>query len=635
MLFLAITFVPATALLWLSWRILEQDRALETQRIQERLEHAADLIAAALERRLAEIEQQLPAWAASPPAGWGEDARIVELTPHNIDAHPSLPYLPTVPATKEPANSLWAAAETFEFQQQDYAQAITAFRELSGSKDLLIQAGALVRLGRNLRKNNQHEEALAVYKELAQYGSLPVGEVPAELLARQARCRVLEELNQVSELQRAGAALYADLRQGRWPIDRSTFEFHSQEAHRWLGLEPDAQVGLEEALALAAAAEWLWEEWQVIGRGEASLSGRRSVWVNSRSVLVLWRGSAEKLVALVASPRYLASQWSSIWQSRRVALTLTDVDGHHVLGAPGVADEHQAVRAAAHTRLPWTLSVVSTSPNPDLVELAGRRQLLLAGLALMAFLVLSGSYFIARSVTRELAVARMQSDFVSAVSHEFRTPLTSMRHLIELLVGGVVSGQEHRHQYYAILARETERLHRLVESLLNFGRMEAGAQEYCFEPVDPTDLVKDVVEEFQAETATDSHRIELSAESPAPMIHADREALSRALWNLLDNARKYSPDCPTICVELAPQGEQFASRVRDGGQGIPSEEQKEIFQKFARGALSKALNVTGTGIGLAMVQHIVQAHGGQLRLESQPGHGSTFTIVLPVGKEEK
>ncbi|MDA2930871.1 hypothetical protein MYX84_13155 [Acidobacteria bacterium AH-259-O06] len=80
-LFLAITFVPATALLWLSWRILEQDRALETQRIQERLEHAADLIAAALERRLAEIEQQLPAWAASPPAGWGEDARIVELTP--------------------------------------------------------------------------------------------------------------------------------------------------------------------------------------------------------------------------------------------------------------------------------------------------------------------------------------------------------------------------------------------------------------------------------------------------------------------------------------------------------------------------------------------------------------------------
>ncbi|MDA2930873.1 hypothetical protein MYX84_13165 [Acidobacteria bacterium AH-259-O06] len=162
-------------------------------------------------------------------------------------------------------------------------------------------------------------------------------------------------------------------------------------------------------------------------------------------------------MALVASPRYVASQWGSIWQSRRVALTLTDVDNsHHVLGPPGVADEHQAVRASAHTRLPWTLSVASTSPNPDLVELAGRRRLLLAGLALMAFLVLAGSYFIARSVTRELAVARMQSDFVSAVSHEFRTPLTSMRHLIELLVGGVVSGQEHRHQYYAILARETE-----------------------------------------------------------------------------------------------------------------------------------------------------------------------------------
>ena len=641
-LFLAVTVVPATALAWLSWRILEQDRALETQRVQERLDHAADLIAAALERRLAEVEEQLPALAAS-SAHVPDDALIVTLGEGRVEANPEhrLLYQPFVPPTQEPSRSVWEAGEILEFQREDYSAAIVAFRDLARSKDLLIRAGALVRLARNLRKSDRHEDALAVYEDLAGLGPVPVGNMPAELLARQARCTVLAEVSRLhpsgsrpwaADLQQAATDLHADIQRGHFKLDRASYEFHSQAARAWLTSEADMAPN-QDALALAAAVESLWRDSQDVRRAGAISHGRQSVWVHGRSVLVIWRASSKGLVALVAGPSYVTSEWQSAWEGQRVAIDLTDPDGHRVFDRPIETAKPQAIRAATDTRLPWTIRVASASPNADLAELAGRRRLLLMGLALMAFLVLAGSYFVGRAATRELAVARLQSDFVSAVSHEFRTPLTSMRHLTELLVGDVVPTDARRRQYYVVLARETERLHRLVESLLNFGRMEAGALEYRFEPLDPAALVEDVVTEFRAELVSSGHQIELGTNGALPPIRGDREALGRALWNVLDNAVKYSPDLTTIRIEMARKTDHVAIRVLDRGVGIPPAEQQEIFRKFVRGAASKASSVKGTGIGLAMVQHIVGAHGGHVELESEPGRGSTFTILLPTAPE--
>ncbi len=117
-----------------------------------------------------------------------------------------------------------------------------------------------------------------------------------------------------------------------------------------------------------------------------------------------------------------------------------------------------------------------------------------------------------------------------------------------------------------------------------------------------------------------------------PHIRADREALGLALWNLLDNAVKYSPECRTVWVEMMREGNRLAIHVRDRGMGIPTSEQKEIFKKFVRGEGSRTSGIKGTGIGLAMAWHVVEAHEGEIRLESKPGHGSTFTILLPLEK---
>jgi len=180
-----------------------------------------------------------------------------------------------------------------------------------------------------------------------------------------------------------------------------------------------------------------------------------------------------------------------------------------------------------------------------------------------------------------------------------------------------------------VLVRESRRLRRLVEGLLNFGRMEAGAMQYRFETIDPAELVRELSNDFQHEVEASGYRIEVTAGKDAPLVNADRTALGSVVWNLLDNAVKYSPACRQVWVDVLQDGGRAAIRVRDCGLGIPVSEQRSIFEKFTRGEAARRGGIGGTGVGLAMVQSIMAAHGGEVRLESEPGRGSTFTLLLP------
>jgi signal transduction histidine kinase len=204
-----------------------------------------------------------------------------------------------------------------------------------------------------------------------------------------------------------------------------------------------------------------------------------------------------------------------------------------------------------------------------------------------------------------------------------------MRHLTDLLVSRGVTSEERRTHYYGLLAHETERLYRMVEALLSFGRIEAGAYAFRLEPIAPSGVVESVVEEFRAESLARGREISCEVDRSVPSILADRETLARALWNLIENAAKYSePDTP-IRVFATRRGEFVLIGVGDRGAGIAPGERDRIFQKFVRGADAKRAGVRGVGIGLALVKRIVEAHGGSVRVDSEPGRGSTFTLVLP------
>jgi len=163
---------------------------------------------------------------------------------------------------------------------------------------------------------------------------------------------------------------------------------------------------------------------------------------------------------------------------------------------------------------------------------------------------------------------------------------------------------------------------------LNFGRMEAGARPYRFEEIETSSLVHRVASEFETQLAA-GRRIELDGPDATCPISADPDALSVVLRNLIDNALKYSPEHPAIWVQWGLERRQVAIRVRDKGLGITTAERRTIFRKFVRGTAAAAANVKGSGVGLAMVKHIIAAHHGEIRVDSTPGEGSTFTVRLP------
>jgi signal transduction histidine kinase len=253
-------------------------------------------------------------------------------------------------------------------------------------------------------------------------------------------------------------------------------------------------------------------------------------------------------------------------------------------------------------------------------------------MAVVAAVWLVGMAFIVRALTREIRVSRMQSDFVAAVSHEFRSPLSTISQISELLLTDRLPSDDLRRKSFGLLSREAARLRNLVEGLLDFGRLESGRAVYQFEPVELGTFLETLAADFGERVGRDGYRVELNRPASPIRARADREALTRAVTNLLDNAVKYSPECKTVWMDLEPlsaEAGRVGITVRDRGLGIPEREQRDVFERFVRGSNSKALRIKGTGIGLATALHIAKAHGGKILLSSAPGEGSRFTLVLP------
>jgi signal transduction histidine kinase len=622
--FLVVTLLPAGALGVLSWRLFQQDVALESRYLQDRLEHAADRTTVALDAQLDRFQDALQPTSALPP---GDDVVRVTFGPMGVDATPSDRLLYYPPADRPPTlpTQPFLRGEALEFGQRDAIGAAAVFRQVADSRDAGIRAGALLRLARTLRGAGRHSEALAVYDEMERLGTAPVDAGPAELVARRARGELLSALGRRDEADAETSALLADLRRGRWRLDRSTFEFHSQGLASRLERPGPNPAG---ALALSAAVTALWERYRELGSGDVVLRGRESLWIDGRPVLVVWTGMTAGMNGLAAGRGSLEILRRTLPLPAELTLTLADTAGHVVLGAPPTRSGPLAVRPAADTGLPWTIKVAAVDPAFESGRRSTRRLMILAGLAMLSLLVAGGGTLVWHATARELAVAELQSDFVSAVSHEFRTPLTSLRHLTELLEDGVVTTGAARQEYYSLLSQETRRLHRLVEALLNFARLETGRYRFRFERVDPGRLAAQVVEEFGRESVSKGFSIEVDVASGLECL-IDRETLALAIWNLLENAVKYSGECRMVRVAVDRRGHRAAISVRDGGLGIAPRERKAIFEKFVRGDSARASDTKGTGLGLALVRRIVEGHGGAVELESEPGKGSTFTILLP------
>ena len=251
-------------------------------------------------------------------------------------------------------------------------------------------------------------------------------------------------------------------------------------------------------------------------------------------------------------------------------------------------------------------------------------------LGVLSVLMIGGLVLTYRSVNKQVALARLKSDFVSNVSHELRTPLALIRLYAETLELGRITTHEKKNEYYSIIRKESERLSALINNILDFSRIEAGAKEYDFRETDIAELVRNTLDSYRFQIEQQGFALEEQIDSGIPRVRVDREAIARALVNLVNNALKYSDNEKFLGVRLYRDNAVLKLEVTDRGIGIERHEQARIFEKFYRTCDPLVHNTKGSGLGLSLVRHITHAHGGEVEVESTPGRGSKFTMKLPL-----
>ncbi|HKG46264.1 MAG TPA: HAMP domain-containing sensor histidine kinase [Pyrinomonadaceae bacterium] len=254
-------------------------------------------------------------------------------------------------------------------------------------------------------------------------------------------------------------------------------------------------------------------------------------------------------------------------------------------------------------------------------------------LGVLSVLMIGGLVLTYRSVNKQVALARLKSDFVSNVSHELRTPLALIRLYAETLELGRITTHEKKNEYYSIIRKESERLTALINNILDFSRIEAGAKEYDFRETDIAELVRTTLDSYRYQIEQQGFALEEQIDPEIPVVKVDREAIARALVNLVNNALKYSTNEKFLGVRLYRDQSVLKLEVSDRGIGIERHEQRRIFEKFYRTGDPLVHNTKGSGLGLSLVRHITRAHGGNVEVESTPGRGSKFTLSLPLANQ--
>lgn len=338
---------------------------------------------------------------------------------------------------------------------------------------------------------------------------------------------------------------------------------------------------------------------------------------------------AARLDLKVITEEWLPDEARTLAANRRIAV-LDEMD-RPVFGQGRIPRDHRFLYEASFgkTLYAWRIQLAPRNVE-DLQAQAARERLiglLLIPLAVVIMAVGLGVVWLAMAAERR--ASRMRSDFIANVSHELKTPLSLIRMFGELLATGKHKGEGAAREYGEIITRESERLAHLIDNVLDFSRLERGKASYHFAEAPLAEVVHRALDVCRYRFEKERIRLVLDAPTDLPLVRMDENAMALVLLNLVDNSIKYAADGGMIEVRLqrAPGGVVLA--VKDHGPGIPVEEHRRIFERFYRAATARMKNVRGSGIGLALVKHIVEAHGGWVKVDSRPGQGATFSVFVP------
>ena len=315
---------------------------------------------------------------------------------------------------------------------------------------------------------------------------------------------------------------------------------------------------------------------------------------------------------------------------------VVDERGQLVYGFPftDVSGELVVERPFVETVDGWVLRVAE---KDDASQAALARKHLIDSLLIggAVAVIVVGLTFLVFAIRRERRLNELKSEFISNVSHELKTPLSIISMFGEMLTLGRTKSPEQAHEYAEIIWRESVRLGGLIDNVLDFAKIERGKGSYEFGEGDLGEVVDRALELSQRRVQAAEMTLEAEVEPGLPPVRVDANAYTLVVLNLIDNAIKYAPDGKKIRVELKRAGDRLVLSVRDWGAGIDPEEQGKIFDRFYRARAIRLKPIRGSGIGLALVQHIARAHRGDITVASVPGEGSTFSLWVPVPRSPK
>ena len=558
-------------------------------------------------------------------------------------------------------------AENAEFIRKNHIEAITLYRKaLTSAKSSPERILVLSRIGRCYIKLRDYEKAVEEYRKILELGNndVTIGEVPASIVALSQISQCYEALEAYKEKHNVLLQLYKQLLDHPWDLSGGEYLYYLKSTST--EIENLADSGLT-----SRSSEWNIEDLMI--RGDRMFEHIRFIELIHQDILSqvetdLRTGSHSESPSLNISREEgdstLQLGFSTlplIFQQYQLLAVGYKFENDYILSDlfpeiltsvelgkdvfVGILSEKDS-SLFIQQNLPISNYLVAENFNQlfvswqvALFDRSGKsieqltrneRVLYLVLFTGIIFIMIIGIVFMVRAVIHESEVSRMKSEFVSNVSHELKTPLALIRMFGETLDEGIVTDEKKRREFYSIIRKESERLSHLINNVLDFSRMDTGAKEYYFEESDLVKVVKSSLEAYKFHIRENGFEIESELPDEAVMLKIDKDAISQALLNLFSNAVKYSGERKYIKVEVCRNSSLALISVADQGVGIPKEERKKIFEKFYRVQAAKGEEKGGSGLGLTLVKHIVEAHGGTIEVESVVGEGSKFTLRIPL-----
>jgi len=582
----------------------------------------------------------------------------------------SIPY-PNASSTETFLTDNFRIAQQLEFQQKNYQKAISSYQKvLAQAKDRSLKGNCLNAIARVQKKAGLLQNAITSYLSIIQdYSQIRIADgIPLGIAARFELGSLFRETGDIVSALKTHIELYKSLINREWPLKKDAYVFFSQAVN-----ESVQDIFSQESLpSEAAALKDTYQDLQNKEREQKEQTERlllfqemaatdiqartpqsfsdlpnpaiRCIVEIGRNVYyfsLLQRGDGKQSgpqdrLGVLFNTSYLKDHMlTKILQnhvpSEKSSWIVLDGQGQPVVTSQNAPSSTLILKANFAGNFPdWTLEFYYEEPHLFESFLTSRRSIYFYMFLLIGGILIFGLILTVRAVSHELELARMKSDFVSTVSHEFKSPLTSIRQMAEMLQSGRVPSEERRQKYYDILLEQSERLSLLTENVLSFAKMDEGREKFEFELVDIVKLMKDLVSTIQDRIRHNGFEIRMELENSLPSLKADSTAISQAITNLIDNAIKYSGGAKKIIVS-AYKGDQYLDiAVKDFGVGIKKEEIDKVFDRFYRGGDELTRTIKGSGLGLTLVKQIVEAHHGSVQVESEPRQGSTFSIKLPL-----